>query len=571
MTALPLQKLIRRLHRVVAEQPGDNADAELLERFVRVRDDTAFELLVWRHGGMVLNLCRRMLRHEQDAEDAFQATFLALAREAAAVGRREALAGWLYRVAFRIALKIRSKANGRRSLVPVGDRPASSAPVELEWSEVRGILDEEVRRLPGKYRLPFVLCCLEGRSNTDAAGELGCPRGTVDSRLSWAKQRLRQRLAQRGVTLTTGAVALDLMLEANASGTAPSELVKSTVQASWNFVFGPAAGAMAAPVALARGVLHAMFIDRMKRAVFAVLAVAVLGGLGLAGYSAQAGDPQKKSLADQPIKDETQKGAAAAPRPAERGDAGQKDAAKPALLTNHQIREQLRAPAKLDAAFENVPLRDILEYVSDRYNMPVRIDHVAFARIGFKNTRDILDTSVTIAKARGVTFDQLLREALAQFDPSNAYGGLQLSLRVKNGQLMIVPYFSATDDAVVYNEEAQPPGASVSLFGEDVQISAAEKPLTEVLRELAEVTGANIIVDARAKEKARAPVSANLQDAPLMTAVRVLADMAELKAVALDNILYVTTRDNAERLLKEHEAAEKQRKVVPKRQGNPGM
>src|SRR5262249_48076781 len=154
--------------------------------------------LVWRHGAMVLNLCRRVLRNEQDAEDAFQATFLALAREAHRIRSRESLSGWLYRVAFRIGLRARRSARPILP-VPVPDRGGPDSTIAVESAESRGILDEEVQRLPTKYRLPFVLCCLSGRTNSEAAAELGCPRGTVDSRLSWAKRRLRSRLLKRGL------------------------------------------------------------------------------------------------------------------------------------------------------------------------------------------------------------------------------------------------------------------------------------------------------------------------------------------------------------------------------------
>ena len=179
-----LDFLIRRLRRV-AEQAADGAtDASLLERFVVGRDEAAFELLLWRHGPMVLGLCRRMLRCEQDAEDAFQAAFLLLARKAASVRRGEAVAGWLYRTAYRIALRVRQTATppaGRRSAGGGAGRVGIGAGSGL--ARLRPVLDDEIHRLPAKYRLPIILCYFQGRTHAEAALELGCPKGTVSVRL----------------------------------------------------------------------------------------------------------------------------------------------------------------------------------------------------------------------------------------------------------------------------------------------------------------------------------------------------------------------------------------------------
>src|SRR5262249_37665794 len=160
--------------------------AELLERFVADRDETAFELLVWRHERLVLGVCRRLLRDAHDAEDAFQATFLTLVRRAGSIGRGQALASWLYRVPHRIALRARA-AGGRRAArethgadlaaVPGGDDPRGGA----ERRDLETLLEEEVGRLPEKYRGPVVLCYLEGKTYDEAGRQLGCSRGTVST------------------------------------------------------------------------------------------------------------------------------------------------------------------------------------------------------------------------------------------------------------------------------------------------------------------------------------------------------------------------------------------------------
>src|SRR5439155_19785925 len=139
-------------------------DADLLERFVGQRDEAAFEVLLWRHGPKVLGVCRRVLRHEQDAEDAFQATFLILARKARSIGKRQAVGSWLYRVAYRVALRARQVAATRTArqttdMDALADKLCADAP----WGEVRRVIDEEVNRLPAKYRTPFILCYLDGK------------------------------------------------------------------------------------------------------------------------------------------------------------------------------------------------------------------------------------------------------------------------------------------------------------------------------------------------------------------------------------------------------------------------
>jgi RNA polymerase sigma factor (sigma-70 family) len=174
----------------------------LLARFVKERDEAAFELLLWRHGGMVLNLCLRLIGDRQLAEDAFQLTFLTLSRRASTIGRGEAVGGWLYRVAYRTALRARPRA-GHEQPLPDAPLPGSEPdPADAAaWRELRPLLDDEVNRLPEKYRIAFILCYLQGKTNEEAARELGCPKGTVDSRLARARERLRDRLARRGLAM----------------------------------------------------------------------------------------------------------------------------------------------------------------------------------------------------------------------------------------------------------------------------------------------------------------------------------------------------------------------------------
>src|SRR5262245_38408832 len=218
------------------ERFGALTDAELLRRYAGRRDEAAFEALVWRHGAMVLGVCRRRLGHAQDAEDAFQATFLALARAASTVTRRESVGGWLYRVACRVASRARLRA-ARRATKELPEVPASwgDPAQELVWRTLGPVLDEEIDRLPTKYRIPFVLCYLEGRTNAEAACELGCPRGTIATRLAGARQRLQARLTRRGVTVYASLLAGALAQNAVA---APPPLILTTVQSALAFAAG---------------------------------------------------------------------------------------------------------------------------------------------------------------------------------------------------------------------------------------------------------------------------------------------------------------------------------------------
>ncbi len=287
MASAALQGLLQHL-RTVAAADGISGvpDAQLLQRFTVAQDEAAFELLVWRHGRMVFNTCRRVLRDSHAAEDAFQASFLVLARRAASISRRDSLAGWLHRVAYRIALAVKTRAAGRPGpgsggtieSLPGGSDPAT----EAGWREIRWLIDDEVNRLPAKYRLPFVLCYLQGLTNAEAARELGCPVGTVESRLVWARQRLRLRLGRRGVVVSGGVLAV-LLFQNVSSAAVPVPLVLGTAKAAVGFAVGPAAGAVPASAAvLARGVLRKMWLTKLKIVAALVLTVALVGsGLGL--------------------------------------------------------------------------------------------------------------------------------------------------------------------------------------------------------------------------------------------------------------------------------------------------
>src|SRR6516162_244105 len=204
---MPLTQLgpvARRLHRLLgAHRVRELTDAELLGRFAASREEDAFAVLLRRYGPLVLGVCRRVLRHEQDAEDAFQATFLILARRAGAIRKREALGSWLYGVAYRVAMRAQQQAARRRAREAQTTAVAAGDPAwKAAWQEVQVLLDEAIHGLPEKYRTAFVLCCVEGYPQAEAARRLGVKEGTVWSRLAQARKLLRERLARRGVALS---------------------------------------------------------------------------------------------------------------------------------------------------------------------------------------------------------------------------------------------------------------------------------------------------------------------------------------------------------------------------------
>src|SRR5262249_7123890 len=268
-------------------------DGELLGPFVARRDGAAFAELVRRHGPMVLGVCLRVLRHEQDAEDAFQAAFLVLARKAASVVPREAVGGWLHGVACRTALGARARRSRREARAKhVGDLP-EPATTELGgiWGEVAPLLDRELSRLPEKYRLPVVLCELEGRSRKEVARQLGVPEGTLSSRLATARKMLVQRLSRCGVGLSVVALTAGLGHGA-ARATVPECLAVSTVEAASSFATGCVAAGAVRPgaAALTEGVMKAMLIGKIKVATAVLLAVLLVAGVGTLGRHALAGD-----------------------------------------------------------------------------------------------------------------------------------------------------------------------------------------------------------------------------------------------------------------------------------------
>jgi RNA polymerase sigma factor (sigma-70 family) len=256
-------------------------DAELLKRFATRRDEAAFAALVERHGPMVLGVCRRILGRSQDVDDAFQATFLVLVRRAGSLSRPELVGNWLYGVAQRIALRARAQGRKRhdreRPMIDTAGEPDESAVVA---GELRHVLDEELRRLPEKYRAPLVLHYLSGRTHAETARDLGWPVGTVAGRLAQGRRILRARLTRRGVSLATVLVACGLAA-GRAPAAVPASLRDATLSATLRLAAGAAVGATPA-AGLAGELVRGLLLSRVRTVVGLAL---VVGGI-MAGAAA---------------------------------------------------------------------------------------------------------------------------------------------------------------------------------------------------------------------------------------------------------------------------------------------
>jgi RNA polymerase sigma factor (sigma-70 family) len=276
MTIDHLRKALRHLHQVL-DPSGDASltDGQLLARFVATRDEAAFAALMQRHGPMVFGVCHRILRHTQDAEDAFQATFLVLARKAASVVEQRALGSWLYRVAYRIALDAKASDDKRRAHeMQVDDLPHPSVP-PAETRDWRKWLDHELNLLPERYRTVLVVCYLEERSRKEAARLLDLAEGTVSSRLARGRRLLAKRLSRYGLSLSAATLAAAWSPEASAA--VPLALTSATLLAA------SGRGVVSASVGfLTKGALKTMFLSKLKWTVGAVMIAAALGATSLA-------------------------------------------------------------------------------------------------------------------------------------------------------------------------------------------------------------------------------------------------------------------------------------------------
>jgi RNA polymerase sigma factor (sigma-70 family) len=314
MSAGQLDTVLRHLRKLAGTGTPEESDAWLLDRFLAHHDEAAFAVLVARHGPMVWGVCHRLLADPNDAEDAFQATFLVLVRRARSLGRLGSLAAWLHGVARRVASRVRA---GRRRERPLTEEvPAMSAAdplTEAARQELRTLLDEELGRLPEKYRGPVLLCDVEGNTSEEAARQLGYAPGSMSWRLARGRDLLRRGLARRGVALSAGALAA--VFGEEASATVPAAVATATVRAA---VLVTAGMALPAPLAaLVDGTARAMGVAWLKWVAATVAIGLLVIGAGVAAQWPRTADtappseeepaqkveqpaPDKESVADKP-------------------------------------------------------------------------------------------------------------------------------------------------------------------------------------------------------------------------------------------------------------------------------
>jgi RNA polymerase sigma factor (sigma-70 family) len=279
-------------------------DGELLERFVARRDEAAFEALMRRHGPMVLGVCRRVLGNEADAEDAFQATFLVLVKKAASVAQRALVGNWLYGVACNTARKVKAMNGQRRARERRAGAFPHPDPRGDREQHLHALLDEELSRLPDRYRSPIVLCDLEGKPYREAAQLLGCPLGTLSGRLTRARALLARRLTRRGLALSGAALAAALA-PAAAPAAVPQALLASSLRAAAALAAGSSTlSAAASPkvAILTEGVLRMMLLNKLRTVVGGVLALCLVCAAGIVALRPAAGQPPApaKESADRP-------------------------------------------------------------------------------------------------------------------------------------------------------------------------------------------------------------------------------------------------------------------------------
>jgi RNA polymerase sigma factor (sigma-70 family) len=307
-----MSRFLRRLTRgMAAETLGELTDRQLLERLLSAPDEAVFEALLRRHGPMVYRVCWRVLQQAEDVEDAFQATFLVLARKLPTVRKQDSLASWLHGVAHRIALDATAQAaKRRRHEARAAANSHQGPPQGITWSELRTVLDSELGRLPEKWRLPLILCYLEGRSQEEAAGQLGWSKSTLLRRLKEARAALGRRLTRRGV-VWPAALSAVLLSDCVAPAALAPGLVGSTVEAAACIVAGQAAltAAVSAKVAaLTEGVSKTMLLTKVKVALAALLVAGLLvASVSAISRPALAERPEQNQEKDKPPDKHTDK------------------------------------------------------------------------------------------------------------------------------------------------------------------------------------------------------------------------------------------------------------------------
>jgi RNA polymerase sigma factor (sigma-70 family) len=553
MASGQLSQVLGHLRRIIGPRTvPDQTDVALLHRFLTLHEEAAFEALLLRYGPLVLGLCRRVLGDIHDAEDAFQATFLVLARKAGSIRKGNSLGSWLYGVASRVARKARQSAARRRTgslpasgldALPDQKSPSPDPSAQAIGREMQAIMDQEIQRLPSLSRECLVRCYLEGQTNEQVACALGYPAGSMSRHLARARDLLRERLVRRGLVLPASLFATALT-DSLSVAAVPATLATATARAALAFAInsrGLAGAASPQAAGLAQSIVRAMFMTKLKIATILLVTAGVLAvGVGRLWYPS--------AIAQGP----TDKGQSAKNTPAQSDPAKMKDPSVGSRSKVADLRKKLQQPITLEKGIDpNTPLLDALDFFSDHYGVPIIVETQAFkqeaALAGEEESGDVRAVPVALQRMTNVALGSALRLLLLQVPSASG-----------------ATYVVRPEGVIITTQRIARPEDWIGEYRRGVPVVNAvldKTPLREALQDLADQSGISVLVDGRAADKAKTEVAATLSNVPLDTAVRLLADMAELKAVAIDNVMYVTTPNNAKTL----EAEQKQRREQGRR------
>jgi RNA polymerase sigma factor (sigma-70 family) len=526
----PVAKVVERLRNTLLREEEDSlSDGQLLDRYLENRDETAFAALVRRHGAMVWSVCRRIVGHTDDAEDAFQAAFLILVRKAFAVKPREAVGNWLYGVACHTAMKARAasaRVHAKEKQVATMPEPGKDRSDDRE--ELQKLLDQELSALPDKYRLPVVLCDLTGRTRKDVAAQLKIPEGTLSSRLATAHQMLAKRLARHGLVVSGGSLAALLVPNATSAGV-PTSVVASTILAATLVAAskGAVAGVVSTKVAaLTDGVMKAMLLSKLKVAIAPIL----LLGLVAAGGTFLS-DHMQPALSQSPKK--------AAP--------AQAVTATKSRVETLAFMRLLETPIDTKGFQEKAKLRHVLEVFSDMFQgeLPILVDKGAFLA-GAADDPDVYEEEVSLPPVPArMRMDLALRCIVAQVGKGEA------------------TYVVRGDFVEITTKEASRAVHSLPRLG--IVGSYKKRPLVEVLQELSDKVWVVFNLDPNLEARLNTPTTVTFNNCSLEEALVTISEMATIGYVVLDHSIYITTPDRAKAMQQEEDSRRKKREADAKK------
>ncbi|SIO08819.1 RNA polymerase sigma factor, sigma-70 family [Singulisphaera sp. GP187] len=548
---------------------------QLLSRYLNDRDEVAFEAIVARHGPMVLGVCRRLLVDPNDVDDAFQATFLVLVRRANSLGERDAIGHWLYGVAHRVALRARSEAAQRRWREPSMATPPVAPETDVTTFELGPLLDEELGRLPTKYRAPIVLCHLEGFTHEEAANQLQWPLGTVKGRLVRARELLKVRLIRRGLSLALALTATTLSRKSLA--VVPETLRATTVATAMKVAAGPiTAGMVSASVAaLLEGVLTTMFWTKLRTTTAALLILGFLAGS--VGVVAQ---PSNEERPAEPVIGETLK------IRGQDDQAAEKAASSPAghevkAVERPNLDPERHSQAKSQSQLANQIFQEELRGKDDPAGAKLTsLIHWSKAILN--------DSNQTAAQRAEALSDHLgrmrtLREIVIRLEPSAA----------KNNLLLQVEYYQQEANQMLAraktDSEGPVPGprpgpkrsdedpkskALLEKLEEPIDmVFSDETPLEDILKHINSTLagpkgkGIPIYVDPvglqTAERTMTSPVTIDLKGVPLKTTLSLLLRQIGLAYKVKDGVLFISNEDDEDNPLTNLESKAERGELTP--------